>query len=129
MRPSRSAPTPWAKRCSHIQSHVRDILKQLRPDGLAETGLAVAIGNLATFWQRSWRHRDPSGYRGAKCFGAETDAVIYRLVQEGLTNAARHGAASQAWIAHHRRRMAQSALWSRMMALGLAEARAAAGWA
>ena len=37
---------------SHIQSHVRSILKQLRPDGLAETGLKVAIGNLATFWQR-----------------------------------------------------------------------------
>lgn len=36
---------------SHIQSHVRDILKQLRPDGLAETGLAVAIGNLDTFWR------------------------------------------------------------------------------
>ena len=37
---------------SHIQSHVRDILKQLRPDGLAEIGLKTAIANLATFWQR-----------------------------------------------------------------------------
>jgi len=85
---------------SHIQSHVRDILKQLRPDGLAETGLAVAIGNLVTFWQR----------HGGVCvhldlesggFGADTDAVIYRLVQESLTNAARHGEAQQVWIAVH----------------------------
>ena len=82
---------------SHIQSHVRDILKQLRPDGLAETGLAMAIGNLATFWQRHGGvvvHLDLA----SESFGAEIDGVIYRLVQEGLTNAARHGAAKQAWI-------------------------------
>ena len=82
---------------SHIQSHVRDILKQLRPDGLSETGLAVAIGNLATFWQRHGGvavHLDLA----AEGFGVETDGVIYRLVQEGLTNAARHGAAKHAWI-------------------------------
>ncbi|MEO8302182.1 MAG: HAMP domain-containing protein [Rhizomicrobium sp.] len=82
---------------SHIQSHVRDILKQLRPDGLAETGLAVAIGNLATFWER---HGGVAVHLhiAAADFGAETDGVIYRLVQEGLTNAARHGAARHAWI-------------------------------
>ena len=83
---------------SHIQSHVRDILKQLRHDGLAETGLAVAIGNLATFWQR---HGGISVRLdlAAESFGADTDGVIYRLVQESLTNAARHGAARQVWIA------------------------------
>jgi two-component system sensor histidine kinase UhpB len=81
----------------HIQSHVRDILKQLRPDGLAETGLGVAIGNLATFWQRHGGicvHLDLR----AESFGAEIDGVIFRLVQESLTNAARHGAAKQVWI-------------------------------
>ena len=84
---------------SHIQNHVRNILKQLRPDGLAETGLRIAVGNLATFWQRHHGgiaiHLDIA----AEGFGAETDAAIYRLVQEGLTNAARHGAAKQVWIA------------------------------
>ncbi|HEX4178025.1 MAG TPA: ATP-binding protein, partial [Rhizomicrobium sp.] len=83
---------------SHIQSRVRNILKQLRPDGLAETGLKVAIANLVTFWQRHHGgiviHLDVA----AEDFGAETDAAIYRLVQEGLTNAARHGAARQVWI-------------------------------
>ncbi len=83
---------------SHIQGHVRNILKQLRPDGLAETGLAVAIGNLATFWQRHHGgiavHLDIA----AQSFGAEADSTIYRLVQESLTNAARHGAAKQVWI-------------------------------
>ncbi len=86
---------------SHIQRHVRIILKQLRPEGLAETGLAVAITNLTTFWQR---HHDGIAIHlsidDAKSgFGAEADAAIYRLVQEGLTNAARHGAARQVWIA------------------------------
>src|ERR1700761_843378 len=84
---------------SHIQSRVRSILKQLRPDGLAETGLKVAIGNLATFWQRHHGgiaiHVDVA----REGFGGEADAAIYRLVQEGLTNAARHGAAKQVWIA------------------------------
>lgn len=82
----------------HIQSRVRSILKQLRPDGLAETGLKVAIGNLATFWQR---HHGGIVIRldvAAEGFGADADAAIYRLVQEGLTNAARHGAAKQVWI-------------------------------
>ncbi|HMH65801.1 MAG TPA: ATP-binding protein [Rhizomicrobium sp.] len=83
---------------SHIQSHVRNILKQLRPDGLAEIGLAVAIGNLATFWQRHHGgiaiHLEIAG----EGFGAEADATIYRLVQESLTNAVRHGAAKQIWI-------------------------------
>jgi two-component system sensor histidine kinase UhpB len=86
---------------SHIQRHVRIILKQLRPEGLAETGLATAIANLTTFWQR---HHDGIAIHlaidAAKSgFGAEADAAIYRLVQEGLTNAARHGAARQVWIA------------------------------
>ena len=83
---------------SHIQGHVRNILKQLRPDGLAETGLAVAIGNLATFWQRHHSviaiHLDIA----AQDFGTEADATLYRLVQESLTNAIRHGAAKQVWI-------------------------------
>jgi two-component system sensor histidine kinase UhpB len=81
-----------------IQSHVRDILKQLRPEGLAQTGLKTAIANLATFWQR---HHGGIAIRldvRAEDFGAETDAVIYRLVQEGLTNAARHGGARNVLI-------------------------------
>jgi len=84
---------------SHIQSRVRSILKQLRPDGLAEIGLEVAVGNLITFWQRHHGgiaiHLDVA----AEGFGAEADAAIFRLVQEGLTNAARHGAAKEIWIA------------------------------
>ena len=83
---------------SHIQNRVRSILKQLRPDGLAETGLKVAVGNLVTFWQRHHGgiaiHLDVT----AEGFGSEADAAVFRLVQEGLTNAARHGEAKEVWI-------------------------------
>ena len=78
---------------SRIQSHVRDILKQLRPDGLAQIGLKTAIANLSTFWQRHHGRIAIALEVAAEDFGAETDAAIYRLVQEGLTNAARHGGA------------------------------------
>jgi two-component system sensor histidine kinase UhpB len=85
---------------SHIQRQVRLILKQLRPEGLAEVGLAQAIANLAAFWQRRHDgiaiHLDIDAARHG--FGAEADAAIYRLVQESLTNAARHGGAKQVWI-------------------------------
>jgi two-component system, NarL family, sensor histidine kinase UhpB len=86
---------------SHIQAHVRAILKQLRPAGLVDVGLAQAIANLATFWQR---HHDGIAIRldidaARPGFGAEADAAIYRLVQESLTNAARHGGAKQVAIA------------------------------
>lgn len=86
---------------SHIQSHVRSILKQLRPSELTDVGLAQAIANLAIFWQCRHDgiaiHLDIEAARHG--FGAETDAAIYRLVQESLTNAARHGGARRVWIA------------------------------
>lgn len=86
---------------THIQAHVRAILRQLRPGDLMDVGLAQAITNLATFFQR--RHGaiaitlDLAGV--AEGFSPNIDAAIYRLVQECLTNAARHSGASRVWIA------------------------------
>ena len=85
----------------HIQRHVRSILKQLRPEGLAETGLAAALTNLAEFWRCRHDgillHLDIAA--ASRGFGADADAVIYRLVQEGLTNAVRHGGPRNVWLA------------------------------
>jgi len=86
---------------THIQAHVRAILRQLRPGDLMDVGLAQAITNLAIFFQR--RHGaiaitlDLAGV--AEGFSPNIDAAIYRLVQECLTNAARHSGASRVWIA------------------------------
>ncbi len=78
---------------SHMQRQVRDMLGRLRPIGLEEFGLAAAIDGLVEFWRR----RNPDiGYSVAigddiDGFGEAIDLVIYRMVQEGLSNSIRHG--------------------------------------
>jgi two-component system sensor histidine kinase UhpB len=82
---------------TNIQNQVRSILKQLRPEWLAETGLSAAVENLAAFW----RQRQGTQVHLAICaddFGEAANAVLYRLIQESMTNAVRHGAAQAIWI-------------------------------
>lgn len=81
----------------HVQRHVRAVLRRLRPANPVEIGLAPALGNLVAFW----RARRP-GVLFALDVAADEDhlgeaatAVIYRVVQEGLSNAVRHGAPSR----------------------------------
>ncbi|HEY0203664.1 MAG TPA: ATP-binding protein [Acetobacteraceae bacterium] len=77
----------------HMQRHVRAMLKRLRLASPVEIGLAPALGNLVAFWK---------AHRPAVAFALEvaadedsldeaTKAVIYRVAQEGLSNAVRHG--------------------------------------
>lgn len=77
----------------HMQKQVRAMLGRLRPIGLAEFGLAEAIGNLIEFWHRRYPDID---YRvdiapEIEGFGEVIDPAIYRIVQESLSNAVRHG--------------------------------------
>lgn len=96
----------------HMQRHVRLALNRLRPIGLQEFGLAKAIDNLLEFWQR--RHPeiafasrievDDDGY------GAVLDPTIFRIVQEGLSNALRHGRPSHISISIARAASAEEAV-------------------
>src|ERR1700722_4343950 len=77
----------------HMQRHVRDILNRLRPSNPVDTGLAQALEKLVTFW----RARQP-GIDFSLAMTVDEDMLghavmttIYRVVQEALNNAIRHG--------------------------------------
>ncbi len=77
----------------HMQRHVRAMLHRLRPASPIEVGLAPALNNLIAFW----RARLPAIEFALDlsvdddAIGEPTLAAIYRLVQEALNNAVRHG--------------------------------------
>jgi len=77
----------------HVQQQVKAILGRLRSGTLAEFGLPQALENLASFWRA--RHGEvtitieTAGF--GKGFGEAFDGAVYRIVQESLSNAMRHG--------------------------------------
>src|SRR6185503_6467232 len=74
-----------------MQKHVRDILGRLRSAMLLDLGLAHAIDNLVAFWRA---HRANLNFHvdvPEESFGELLDGTIYRIVQESLSNAVRHG--------------------------------------
>ncbi|HWE98286.1 MAG TPA: histidine kinase [Caulobacteraceae bacterium] len=76
-----------------IQRMVREILARLRPTELIEFGLAAAIDELVSFWQ-SRRPGIAFQIQAPKDDTTIDPAVreaVYRFVQEGLSNAVRHG--------------------------------------
>jgi two-component system, NarL family, sensor histidine kinase UhpB len=78
---------------AHIQRLVRDILGRLRPTRLVELGLSAAVLDLVEFWRArrpevSFETRLPDDEDGLSETVQET---AYRLVQESLSNAVRHG--------------------------------------
>ena len=77
----------------HMQRQVKDILSRLRPAQLVELGLEAAVSDLVAFWR---------GRRPDIAFAVELaledcevseplQETIYRVVQESLSNAVRHG--------------------------------------
>lgn len=75
----------------HMQVHLRGILSRLRPAMLIDQGLTHAIEHLVAFW-RTRRpaiafHTDIDDTR----FPAHIEEAAFRILQEGTSNAIRHG--------------------------------------
>ena len=82
---------------SHMQRQIRTMLLRLRPGVLDDFGLAAAIMSVVEFWRRRcpgirFHMRLPPDEAS---FGALIDIAIYRVVQESLSNAVRHGNAAE----------------------------------
>lgn len=82
--------------CNHIHGALATLIRELRPTGLDELGLAAALEHCV----ETWRPRLPgvslrlsvTGDLGA--LPESITVTLYRLVQEALTNVAKHAAAS-----------------------------------
>lgn len=76
---------------SEIQGHVRAMLGKLRPAVLLDLGLDQAVANLVQFWSRRRAGVMIPVDLDCESFGEKIDATVYRVFQEGLNNAMRHG--------------------------------------
>lgn len=76
---------------SHMQRHVKELLGRLRSAAFVDVGLLDAIDNLASFW----RARNPAVRFTIEApdtsFGEAIDQAVFRIVQESMSNAMRHG--------------------------------------
>jgi signal transduction histidine kinase len=88
---------------SHTLDEVHDLSMRLRPRVLDDLGLAAAIERLSSEWQA--RHKIPVDVeiRISERLPGEVETAIYRIVQEALTNIARHAYAKTASILIERR--------------------------
>lgn len=81
---------------SRLYGLVRNMLQRLRPVALDSLGLEAALQELCESWETQYGVPCVFYPRG---IGADSDdptrMALYRLVQEGLTNVARHANASQ----------------------------------
>jgi two-component system sensor histidine kinase UhpB len=84
----------------HMQRQVRDLLARLRPTPLTELGLNAALRDLVRFW--SQRRPDIAFHtqllEDEAALAEAVKDVAYRVVQEAVSNAVRHGAPGAVWI-------------------------------
>jgi signal transduction histidine kinase len=83
--------------CTHIHRALATLIRELRPAGLDELGLAAALEHCI----QTWRSRLPAVALHLSISGDFTAlpedlaVTVYRLVQEALTNVAKHAAAER----------------------------------
>ncbi|GEM_PF-4474105 len=83
----------------------RRIGRRLHPPALAELGLRAAIGELVDEWRHHLGEVRLETFIGEDLegLGPLAKLALYRVVQEGLTNVARHARAQRVWLCLERR--------------------------
>ncbi len=88
-----------ASRIDHAMKRVREVARELRPKVLDDFGLVPAIDDLvASFSDRYGIETNLSSHPEDITIGAGLDIMIYRIVQEALTNIAKHSGATRAEV-------------------------------
>ena len=75
----------------HMQVHLRGVLSRLRPALLIDQGLTHAVEQLVAFWKA---RRPQIAFRTDvedERFPTDIEEVAFRILQEGASNAVRHG--------------------------------------
>ncbi len=77
-----------------ISGHVRQMLTQLRPYGLEDSGMREALRELVSAWQARLPDLQIKAHIGPlPAVSAEVGLALYRCLQEALTNCVRHSGA------------------------------------
>jgi len=85
--------------CARLIGITRNQLQHLRPPKLDEFGLKTALGSLCEEWQKvsSVDCRVRAG-KSVNALAESVQITLYRIVQEALTNVARHASASRTYV-------------------------------
>ena len=80
-----------AEAVRHMQRHLKDVLRRLAPGALLDLGLPGAIDDLFGFWATRRPALVFSASVGGDPLDPPLDAIAFRVVQESISNAIRHG--------------------------------------
>lgn len=92
-----------ASNTQHVQQSIRALIKHLRPPALDSLGLIGAVERLVNDWKKLNPQVDChlALDTSEQPLNEDTNIVAFRVVQEALTNIARHAHASEVWIDIH----------------------------
>jgi two-component system, NarL family, sensor histidine kinase UhpB len=94
---TRAGATEMIASIDRVQTSIAGLIRQLRPVGLDELGLAGALEHCVDGWRRRLPHSTLTLTMDAQLESLDETRrlTLYRLVQEALTNVARHSRAAR----------------------------------